>query len=134
MKALERNEIKEYNDVKIKWVPVPEWTKDDEEERGVFVKTLMADARDEWEYNTFVKGNEQDVNNKEKLVGKSIKRMRASLVVVTAVDEKGELLFTSEDIEWLGTKNAKAVDRIFEVAQKINGMRKGDLEDDVKNF
>lgn len=128
--VLTREAIKDYNDIKIQKVFVNEW------DGVVYVKTLTASQRDQWEYDNFVKGNEKNLGNKEKMTEgatKSLKQIRASLIILTATDAEGNPLFKDEDIEWLTNKNAKAVDRIYEVAQKINGMRKEDIEEVTKN-
>ncbi|MCK9281384.1 MAG: hypothetical protein M0P71_12235 [Melioribacteraceae bacterium] len=135
MRVLTKENIKECNDIKKEFVAIPEWTNEGEEEAGVFVKVMGADERDSWEYETFVKGNEGKLasKNKEQIIQGSMKRIRSSLVAICSVNENGERIFTEEDIEWLGKKNAKAVDRIYEVAQRINGMRKEDIEGEIKN-
>lgn len=130
IKFLSKEDIQNCVDIVKEEVQVPEWG------GSVFVRTMMADERDEWEYETFVKGNESNLKSKGKLAesaSNAMKKIRASLVVLTAVDSEGNRLFTRDDIDWLGKKNAKAVDRVYEVAQRINGMRKEDLDIEIKN-
>lgn len=135
VKVLTRESIKEVQDRKMEFVAIPEWDTEGTGNSGVYVKAMGADERDMWEYETFVKGNENKLNSKDKdqVIKTSMKKIRSTLAVLCCVDENGNRLFTEEDVEWLGTKNAKAVDRIYEVAQRINGMRKEDVEGDVKN-
>ena len=45
-----------------------------------------------------------------------------------ATDENGHRLFTDEDAEALGEKSGVALDRVWEVAQRINALRKEDVE------
>lgn len=54
---------------------------------------------------------------------------RATLVALTACDETGARLFSDADIEALGGKSAAALDRLSDVAQRINRLTKKDLED-----
>jgi hypothetical protein len=49
------------------------------------------------------------------------------------VDENGERLFQEEDTFPLGGKSAAALDRIFTVAQRLNGLRDEDVEELAKN-
>ncbi|MBU2685756.1 MAG: hypothetical protein KKF27_21150 [Gammaproteobacteria bacterium] len=101
--------------MEIEEVPVPEFG-------GIVrVKTLTARERDEWENLAYIKL-------------KDMRNMRASLVSKTAVDEKGKLLFTEEDVIVIGNKSAKAIDRIFTVAQKLNGLGPQNVEELTKNL
>lgn len=42
--------------------------------------------------------------------------------VHSVADESGELLFTEADIPALSNKSAKAIDRVFNTASRINGL------------
>jgi len=55
------------------------------------------------------------------------------LLALTVCDEKGVLLFSTEDIEALGEKNAATLDKLFEVAQRLAGLRAQDVEEKIKN-
>jgi hypothetical protein len=48
-------------------------------------------------------------------------------------DENGERLFQEEDTFPLGGKSAAALDRIFTVAQRLNGLRDEDVQELAKN-
>jgi hypothetical protein len=50
------------------------------------------------------------------------------------VDENGEQLFQHEDTFPLGAKSAAALDRIFQVAQRLNGLREEDVNELAANF
>ena len=41
----------------------------------------------------------------------------------------GALLFSEDQVEQLSAKSAKPVDRLFAVAQRLNGMRDEDVEE-----
>jgi hypothetical protein len=49
---------------------------------------------------------------------------RAKLLSKVIIDEKGERLFTDKEIVSLSGKSAKAIQRLFDVAQEINGISK----------
>jgi len=55
--------------------------------------------------------------------------MRAKLVVRSACDADGKLLFTAEDAEKIGAQEWIALDRIAAAAQKINAMTDQAIED-----
>ena len=63
----------------------------------------------------------------------NLKNLRAKLIVLTVVGDMGEKLFTEADIEAIGGKSAKALDRIFMVAQRINGIGQKEVEELTKN-
>jgi hypothetical protein len=48
-------------------------------------------------------------------------------------DEKGEQIFSSDDMDALDKKSASALDRVFQVAQRLSGIGQEDIEETVKN-
>lgn len=113
---LSKENIDKADDRKTIDVEVPEWG------GTVRVATMSATARDSWEYSmSDTKGKLNPVN------------IRAKLVAACLVDINGELLFKEKDIPGLGKKSAKALDRIFAKAQKLNGIGDAEVEDLAKN-
>ena len=104
--SLSRDKILKANDLKLVKIAVPEWGGD------VYLRPLTGKGRDAYEAGIY------DVNTK-KVRSENI---RALLVSLTACDEKGLLLFTEADIEALGGKSARALDRIFTAAQSLNAV------------
>jgi len=49
----------------------------------------------------------------------------ARLLVLTIVDEQGQLIFTSGDVAMLSRKSGAAVDRVVTVAQRLSGLGRG---------
>ena len=103
------------HDEEIKEVEVPEWG------GVVYVKGMTGAERDRYE-KTFMEWREK----KGKLTN-----MRASMLVMCLVDENGRRLFTSSssDIEALGAKSAKVLDRLWDVARDMCGMTTEDVEE-----
>lgn len=60
--------------------------------------------------------------------------IRARLVAFCAVDEAGALLFTDADVVELGKKSAAALDRVYAVAQRLNGLSNADVDELGKVF
>jgi hypothetical protein len=112
---LSREEILSANDLKREKVKVPEWGGE------VFVSAMSGESRDEWE-QSLVSGK-----------GVSLTNIRARLFAMTACDEDGNRLFTSEDVQALGKKSGAALDRCVKVAQRLNRLTENDLEDLTKN-
>lgn len=98
------------DDMGMERVDVPEWG------GHLFVAVLTGLERDQWEIGLAPGKGAKPVN------------IRASLVAVAARNAKGERLFTSKQAEALGAKSSAALDRVFSVAQRINGLRDDDVE------
>ena len=104
------------DDIILEQVSIPELG-----DMTLYVKTMTAAERDSFEISC-VKNGKQDLNN-----------MRAKLCVRTLVDEKGERIFTDTEAEQLGKKSTKALQKIFNVATRINALTPKDMEELVKN-
>ena len=59
--------------------------------------------------------------------------IRARCVAICIVDDEGNRVFGDSDIEALGKKSSKALDRVFEVVQRLIGLTDDDLEELVGN-
>lgn len=116
---LTRDEILGFNDLQIEKVKIPEW-----KGKVVCVRGLSGEERDIFEDLTFG----TDGTQKDKL-----KNFRAKLVSLCTCNEKGERLFTQDDIEALGRKSASALERIYRVAERLSGFRKKDVDELTKN-
>lgn len=93
-------------------VDVPEWG------GHVFVKVMSGAERDTWEVSaTNALSNPKNVN------------IRATLCAITVCDESGKRLFSDTDAAKLGEKSALALDRVFEVARRVNKLTDTDLKE-----
>ena len=119
-KFLNKAEILAIDDLKFEDVQIPEWGG-----AWVRVRTLQANERDRFEAST--------VQRNGKKVTTNLDNIRARLCLLCMVDEDGERLFQEEDTFPLGGKSAAALDRIFTVAQRLNGLRDEDVEELAKN-
>lgn len=110
---LTKDDILNKKDLKTKTVKVPEWGGD------VKVSELSGYMRDQYElYSVNAKASDK-------------RNIRAAYAAFTIVDENGDLMFTPEDIEKLGRKSGKALDRIFEAAEELNKLYSA-VEDEAK--
>jgi len=115
-----KESIKSQQDVKIEKVEIPEWND------FIYVKSMSGKERDQFENEMYSRGeNGEMVSNLENL--------RARMIVLTACDDKGNRIFKDADAEWLGEKNAAALNRIFNKANELSGFRKQDIDKLVKN-
>ena len=58
---------------------------------------------------------------------------RAKLCALVLVGEDGKPLFTRKDVDVLSEKSAAALDRIVDVAKRLNGFSDSDVEELAKN-
>ena len=119
---LDKAQILEKTDLARELVEVPEWGGE------VWVGELNGDDRDAWEGSLLTK---PDKKGKREIVYKGA---RARLCAVTMQNEERERLFTDEEAIGLGQLSAKALDRVYEVALRINGLNKEDMDELVGNL
>lgn len=120
VKVLSRDEILQTLDATTETIFVPEWG------GSVFVKTLSAEEREEFE-NLFINDDGKRKPQTE------ITNLRAFLVSLSVVNENGERVFTTDDVEELNRKNANCIERIFNVAQRLSALREQDIKALTKN-
>ena len=118
--VLSRDSILEADDSVMELVDVPEWG------GSVYVRGIGARERDKYE-NECLEGRGK---NREF----AIKNVRARLCVLAVCNEAGERLFKDTDANRLGQKSAAAVDRVFDVAQRLGGFTDADVEELAKNL
>lgn len=103
-------------DTGIEKVSVPEWGGE------VFIRTMTGAERDTWEmYATRQLDSKGNVN------------IRAKLAVLTICDKDGKRLFSDSHHDQLSKKNAKALDRVYSRALKLNKLTDEDIEALEKN-
>lgn len=115
-----RKRVLELQDVKTEVISIPEW------DMEFTVKSLNGKERDKYETSVFqVSKNGQMVFNRDNL--------RAKLIALTVIDEDGDLVFEQSDVEALGNKNASALDKLYEVAERLSGLNKTAVVNAEKN-
>ncbi len=121
MYCLTAEEIFAVDDRPREFVEVPEWRAG----AGVYVRTMGGDERDAFEAFMLARRTDDRESN---LIG-----VRKHLVALCAVKEDGSRVFSDTQVDQIGQRSAKALDRIFAVAQRINGLLKSDVEELTKN-
>ncbi len=117
MQALSKDAILAADDKKLEKLDVPEW------DGCVYIRTMTGTERDAFEA-AFVSKN-GTTNN--------FQNIRARLASLTVCDEDGKRLFADTDVLAVGQKSAAALDRVFGVAMRMNGLRPEDVEELEKN-
>lgn len=115
MTLLTKDAILAAQDTRTEDVEVAEWG-------GVVrVRTMSASERDKWESETYADGKVNAVD------------FRARFVALCLVDDAGNRMFSDAEVAQLGTKSAAALQRVFNVAQRLNALSGKDVADLEKN-
>ncbi len=109
MTTLTKELILAADDLPRERVNVAQWGGD------VFVRTMTGTDRDAFEASLI--GSDSRLEN-----------VRARLVALTLCDESGTRLFDDGEIAALGRKSARALDRVFSVAQRLNGIGTAEVD------
>jgi hypothetical protein len=119
MVLLTKQQILAALDLPTEDVNVPEWG-------GVVrVRGLTGADRDAFEASVMTgRGRDREVN---------LRNLRAKLVAMSLVDERGNRLFTDDEAIALGAKSAVALERVFAVAQRLSGLTAADVDELSKN-
>ncbi len=116
--ALSKEQIISSIDLKLEKVAVPEWGGD------VFISEMSGTDRDAYEMSLLVRQGDKFVQD--------LSNARAKLVARCLVDEDGKRLFTEADIAALGKKSGAVLDRLDDVAKRLNGLEAKAVEDAEK--
>jgi hypothetical protein len=93
---------------------------------SVLVRGLTGRERDEFEASVLVERGGKAVRD--------LANVRAKIVAKCVVDEDGKRLFTDSDVAALGEKAGAAIDRMFDAASRLSGLRPGDVDEMVADF
>lgn len=99
-------------------IEVPEWGGE------VYLRPLSGAGRDRIEAQVVAHTDENGRTGAD-----AYENIRARFVAASVCDEDGTLLFRRGDEAMLGTKSAKALDRLFGRIQEINGLSDKDIEE-----
>ena len=109
---LTKTAILDADDLPREEVEIPEWG------GSVFVRTMTAAEK-----VAFSIENEDNPGD-----------FLSRLAAIATCDAEGNLLFTADDVAALGAKNGVAVERIADIAQRLNGMGAKAQEELEKNL
>jgi hypothetical protein len=100
----------------------------------VFVREMTGHEKDVWE-QSMLKQKQTGNKNAPIEYETTLEDFRAKLAVVTVCDESGNLLFEPKDVKVLNKMmSASNIERIVEVAQRINAVTQKDRDDMLKNL
>ena len=116
---LGKEDILKIHDLQFEEVEVPEWG------GKVKVRMMTGTERDSFEQSI--------MKTEGKEIVRDMSNMRAKLLVRTICNEEGKRIFTDKDIDLIGGKAAGAIEKVFEVAQRLNKLSASDAESSEKN-
>ena len=116
---LSKEDILKQEDLVYEEVECPEWG------GKVRIKTMTGLERDNFEASLF-----EGKTGSEKA---NLRNLRAKLLSLCLVDKEGKRLFGDREVDALGAKSAKALDRLYDAAQKLNAIGAKDVDDLTKN-
>lgn len=120
MALLSRDAILGADDRQYDEVDCPEWG------GSVRVRSISGAERDRYEESLIQqRGNSRQMN---------MRNARAKLVALCVVDEQGNRLFSDQDVNALGRKNAKPLDRLWDACRKLSGLSDDDVEKLTEDF
>jgi hypothetical protein len=119
LKVLGKEDILKAEDIDTIEVEVPEWG-------GVVkLRAMPGSLRDEWESILVSRKKGSKLN---------LKGIKALAIAYAAVDEEGNLLFTTDDVKAINEKSSAPIERLADAVMKMNGLGEEDLKDLEKNL
>jgi hypothetical protein len=119
-RLLTKDDILDKEDRATEIVEVPEWG------GAVTVRALSGTERDHYE-GSMVRYQRTDKGTVE-IKSVETENVRARLVSLSVVDEEGKRMFAEKDVLALGDKSAAALNRLFDVAQRLSALTNRDVE------
>lgn len=113
---LKREEILSKTSLKSEVLTVEEWN------GNIIVSEMSGTTRDAWE---------QELRKKD--AEGNIVSPRAKLVAFTVVDEEGDRIFKNDDIDSIGKLSSGSLEKICDVAMRLNGLGSDDIKEAKKN-
>ena len=108
------------DDLQLEAIDLPTWGSP-----PVFVRVMTGTERDNFEQSM--------IDQRGKSFAQNLANIRAKLAALCLVNASGERVFTDAEIEQLGGKSSVELNRIFEVARRLNHLSNGDIDELAKN-
>lgn len=121
MSVLSKQNILQVKDSVIERVSVPEWGGE------VCLRSITAAERG------FIEAAAATYKESKGKDASFARTFTVKILSMALCDEEGKRLFSDDEVSQLAQKNAKVVARLAEVAQRLSGFAKEDLEELEKN-
>lgn len=119
IRILNAEAILQADDLPRELVEVPEWG------GAVYVRGLTGAERGRLE-NALI---DQPAGKRQGTVRMDMETLRMRVAAWCMVDEDGNRLFSDKQVDALGAKSGTALQRVFDVAQRLSGMTAEDAEE-----
>jgi hypothetical protein len=116
---LGKEQILAAKDLQYEDIEVPEWG------GTVRVRVMTGSERDSFEQSI--------MKSEGKEIVRDMTNMRAKLLVRTICDENNKRIFTDKEINLLGEKSASGLEKVFELAQRLNKLGATSVDEAEKN-
>ncbi len=119
MALLTKEQILAAEDLDFEEIEIKEWG------GKVRLRCMTGTERDAFEAAIYkIKGDKVEANREN---------FRSELLSRVLCNKDNKLLFNPREVKALGGKSGRIIDRLFEIAQKINGIGQSDIEKLTKN-
>ena len=119
MTLLTKEQILAAEDLDFEEVEIKEWG------GKVRLRCMTGTERDAFESAIYkIKGDKVEANREN---------FRSELLSRVLCNKDNKLLFNPREVKALGGKSGRVIDRLFDIAQKINGIGQSDIEEMTKN-
>ena len=119
MPLLTKEQILAAEDLDYEEVEIKEWG------GKVRLRCMTGTERDAFESAIYkIKGDKVEANREN---------FRSELLSRVLCNKDNKLLFNPREVKALGGKSGRVIDRLFDIAQKINGIGQSDIEELTKN-
>lgn len=116
-KMLTLDQVLKHDDRPTKAVPVPEWSEDPDNPQEILLAPMSSGAWDAIQAK-FIEGKQAGLN-----------MLNANLLANCWVDEKGKRVVAPGKVPQLAEKSAPVMNRLGEICQQLNGLKKKDVEE-----
>ena len=121
MQPVTRDDILKADDLPSEAIDIPQWG------GSVTVRTMTGTDRDEF-HRVIQKRRSSDDDDQMDMRG-----LKAMLLQRTITNGNGELMFKVSDLAALGAKSPVAIDLVYDLAARLNGLSAEDVEELVGN-
>jgi len=119
------SQIEAVVDRRVEEIFVEEW------KMTVRLRSLSSLQREKWE--EYVRQKTAGITDLKKAKELDLTGVKVRLLQVCIVDEDNKLVFEEEDIEMLDDKSSEVIERLFDVACKMNRIGVDEVKDVEKN-
>ncbi len=124
---MNREQFFSFSDLTIEKVHIKEMNAD------FYVRSLTVGEKATWEFASYSVENSDKKGSSMKLLKDRMMSSRERLVELAVCNEDGSAFFKEGDAAAISRKNSNIVSKLYDVAARLSGITKEDLEEIAKN-